>query len=107
MVIILIAHPRKRNGSDFTNDSVSGSADITNRVDAVMSYDRPSEDLGYHRILKITKNRLTGKLGEVQLYFQEESKRISDIVGMFDKDYLAAVKDFYDTDDFPDTIPFD
>lgn len=107
LVIILIAHPRKRNGSDFTNDSVSGSADITNRVDAVMSYDRPSEDLGYHRILKITKNRLTGKLGEVQLYFQEESKRISDIVGMFDKDYLAAVKGFYDTDDFPDTIPFD
>ena len=39
MVIALVAHPRKTQ-RDFDNDDVSGSADITNRVDVVMSYDK-------------------------------------------------------------------
>ena len=32
VVVLLVAHPRKSNGQ-FKNDSVSGSADITNAVD--------------------------------------------------------------------------
>ena len=35
VVVLLVAHPRKSN-NDFTNDDVSGSADITNKVDVVM-----------------------------------------------------------------------
>ena len=88
IVILLVAHPRKSN-NEFDNDEVSSSADITNRVDVVMSYDRDKKrkqnDL---RILKVTKNRLTGKLSDIDLYFSDFSKRISDTPNDFAKDYL-------------------
>lgn len=79
VVILLVAHPRKsREG--FTNDDVSGSADITNRVDVVMSYTRTGAEDPDERELKITKNRLTGKTtneqNKIHLYYSQESKRI-------------------------------
>lgn len=85
VVVILVAHPRKSNGYEFQNDDVSGSSDITNKVDVVMSYSRPSkdEDEGFDefcRKLLITKNRLTGKLTndrrKIFLYYSDSSKRI-------------------------------
>lgn len=79
VVILLVAHPRKtREG--FTNDDVSGSADITNKVDVVMSYCRINAEDENERQLKITKNRLTGKLtsekNDIRLFYSEISKRI-------------------------------
>lgn len=79
VVVLLVAHPRKtREG--FTNDDVSGSADITNKVDVVMSYCRINAEDENERQLKITKNRLTGKLtsekNDIRLYYSESSKRI-------------------------------
>lgn len=79
VVILLVAHPRKsREG--FTNDDVSGSADITNRVDVVMSYTRTGAEDPDERELKVTKNRLTGKTtnenNKICLYYSQESKRI-------------------------------
>ena len=103
MVIMLIAHPRKTL-RDFDNDDVSGSADITNRVDVVMSYDRDEKLADDVRVLKITKNRLTGKLGKVELYYSDDSKRISDDPANFAKDYMTDR--FISTDDLPDEIPF-
>ena len=44
VAIILVAHPRKSNGQDFSNDDVSGSSDITNKVDVVMSYKKVETD---------------------------------------------------------------
>ena len=87
MVIMLVAHPRKSK-ADFNNDDVAGTADITNRVDAVMSYDKDDKLADDVRMLKLTKNRLTGKLGSIELYFSERSKRISDVPNDFRKDYL-------------------
>lgn len=90
IVIMLIAHPRKSK-QEFENDDVSGSADITNRVDVVMSYDvppkedRPEEN---ERYLKVTKNRLTGRLGSVPLFYSDSSKRISEDNNNFSKNYL-------------------
>lgn len=80
IVIILVAHPRKSVG-DFNNDDVSGSSDITNKVDIVMNYSRgndPSEGR-----VEITKNRLFGTLrhGEadaIRLRYSENTKRIFD-----------------------------
>lgn len=90
MVIMLVAHPRK-SSNEFDNDDVSGSADITNRVDVVMSYDKDSKrkqsDL---RVLKVTKNRINGKVEDIDLYFSEYSKRISDTPNDFTKDYLKT-----------------
>jgi hypothetical protein len=79
VVIILVAHPRKQS-LELTNDDVSGSSDITNRVDIVMNYTTKKDMPPDERILTITKNRLTGKItkaGEgIKLYFHEGSKRI-------------------------------
>ena len=89
MVVILIAHPRKGNGV-FRNDEVSGSGDITNRVDIVMSYDADPdrEEISDLRILRITKNRFVGKLGNFELWYEEKSKRISQYQNDFARDYL-------------------
>lgn len=92
IVFILVAHPRKSNTA-FQNDDVSGSADITNKVDVVMSYDKiPDSEEEDARILTVTKNRLTGKLGEVKLYYSDESKRIVGANKNFNKDYFNEQK---------------
>ena len=97
VIVILVAHPRKSGVKDyssgFDNDDVSGSADITNKVDVIMSYqrcrkgkgeDEPDESL---RDLWITKNRLTGKLATgknaIRLQYQPGSRRITGIKQTF------------------------
>ncbi|MFR7901546.1 MAG: hypothetical protein ACLU6Y_18320 [Ruminococcus sp.] len=75
-------HPRKNSFGNDDNDSVSGSADITNKVDVVMTYKRDKDLLDDERLLTVSKNRLTGKLAvggkAIHLYFDEASKRIGD-----------------------------
>ena len=104
MVILLVAHPRKSK-AEFENDDVSGSADITNRVDVVMSYDKDPKRGEAIRVLQITKNRLSGRLDEFTLYFSEDSKRISDIENVFNWNYIENDK-FVTANDLPDEIPF-
>ena len=109
--IMLIAHPRKKSQKDdsFGNDDVSGSADITNRVDIVMSYDRVIAKEGENefspkRKMSITKNRLFGrvtdKYNEIYLYFDEGSKRISDVQGQY-RNYLGKFEDVSEELDIP------
>jgi twinkle protein len=90
VVVILVAHPRKSKDG-FTNDDVSGSADITNKVDVVMSYCRIAGGEENERQLKITKNRLTGKLtsekNDIRLFYAEDSKRIVGADRNFSKIY--------------------
>lgn len=80
VVILLVAHPRKTKNGEFANDDVSGSSDITNRVDVVMSYERCADGTCDGR-LAITKNRLTGKLAtgenQIALFYSNKSKRIT------------------------------
>lgn len=82
MVVLLVAHPRKSSG-ELGNDDVSGSADITNRVDIVLSYERADKQDNRKSLLSVTKNRLTGKLktgdNRIELFFSDKTKRISDI----------------------------
>lgn len=83
-VVVLVAHLRKtgkdEKGSAFDNDSVSGSSDITNRVDIVMNYGRAGEDADCDSILQIGKNRLAGtlRLGKdgIQLKYSAKTKRV-------------------------------
>ena len=93
VIIILVAHPRKTN-TELNNDDVSGSADITNKASVVMSYSRIThngvESDPTVRALSITKNRLTGKLGSIKVYFSEDSKRISDNSLDFTKQYVES-----------------
>ena len=84
-LIILVAHPRKENGYKFSNDSISGSSNITNLCDVVLRYDEPTdkeiEEVGdAERILQVWKNRMNGKVNKIgiPLFFQESSKRIAE-----------------------------
>lgn len=92
IVVLLVAHPRKSNLA-FSNDDVSGSSDITNKVDVVMSYGRAEDGSAWDSVLQITKNRLWGKLrigtpdtkndsGGIVLNYSEATKRI---VGRYDR----------------------
>lgn len=75
VLIILVAHKRKNTGVIETNDSISGSADIANLAAAVISYERDKEE-DDARWLKVTKNRLYGKLQAIKVGFDEKSRRI-------------------------------
>ena len=92
IVILLVAHPRKSFSTYLDNDDVSGSADITNKASIVMSYSRVIHDKEEpdptERRLSIMKNRLTGKLGDVLVYFSEDSKRIVGPDKVFNKCYI-------------------
>ncbi len=92
IAVVLVAHPRKSKDS-FTNDDVSGSGDITNRVDTVLAYSRNAskneedlEDCDSH--LAVTKNRMFGKLTKtkepIELYYSQKSKRITSKSGFVD-----------------------
>lgn len=80
VLIILVAHKRKDYGNMSVNESVSGTADITNLASIVLSYERSRrEDVAEdERVLKVTKNRLFGKTDNngLVLRYDEASKRI-------------------------------
>jgi len=77
VVILLVAHPRKGNGTD--NDDISGSGDIANLASLVLRYQRSSSDSG-KSLLTVTKNRINGKLlmGQdgIQMSYYETSRRV-------------------------------
>lgn len=88
VAVILVVHPRKNSYSKDDTDEVSGSADITNKVDIVMTYKRNGSidfsavNMQNERFLTVSKNRLTGKLAvkddAIALHYDPVSKRISD-----------------------------
>lgn len=91
VAVVLVVHPRKNSFGNDDNDSVSGSADITNKVDVVMTYKRDKDLPENERLLTVSKNRLTGKLAvggkAIHLYFDETSKRIGDDTAVFTVPY--------------------
>lgn len=80
VAIILVAHPKKTNNA-FDNDTVSGSADITNAVSFVFNYQRADEKDNCDSLLMVTKNRMNGKIltgdNAIKLYYSQKSKRIA------------------------------
>lgn len=91
VVILLVAHPRKTSGA-ISNDDVSGSSDITNKVDVVMSYSRDEDsEEEDKRLFRVTKNRLTGRLTKddkpISLYYSPYSKRIVGVEKQFNREY--------------------
>ena len=90
VAIILVAHPRKagkdEKGSDFDNDIVSGSSNITDRVDIVLNYSRAKEGSDYDSLLQIGKSRLVGtlKLGKegIPLNYSPKTKRVFGLKSM-------------------------
>lgn len=66
--------------NNATYEVRTGSSDITNKVDIVMSYQRVDEDGAFNGRLLITKNRLSGRLAtgnnSIGLMYSERTKRI-------------------------------
>lgn len=81
--ILLICHPRKSLGV-LGNDDISGSSNITDKADIVMVYGKNENDGDpNHRILRVTKNRLTGILAdregdEIHLVYDPKSRRVAE-----------------------------
>lgn len=82
--IIVVAHPRKstyqQKKRELDNDDVSGSADVTNKADLVITCSRDKEMDGLNYV-QITKNRLLGRhrMGKnaIRLLYSENCKRMS------------------------------
>lgn len=110
VLIMLVAHPRKRQGNDAGNDDILGSSNITNLADVVIWYDRPKEEKNDpappDRILQVTKNRMNGQTAKrIDLWFNKASKRISDDHEFCWKLGWEEPDQFEDVDDM-DAIPF-
>lgn len=80
VVVLLVAHPRKNVNGSLDNDDISGSSDITNRVDVVMAFKKASESEEADGYLSVIKNRLTGRITQkdrpIQTFYNPLTKRI-------------------------------
>ena len=65
----------------MSNDDISGSGDITNKVDTVIFYGRQNSTEDGKGHITVTKNRLTGKLAVgknvIETQYSKSSKRIA------------------------------
>lgn len=89
VLILLVAHKRKNNFSTNENDEISGSGDISNLATITIAYEKDKELLPGQRRLKVSKNRLFGRVkteGYVVEY-DEKSKRIYDTKSELGVDY--------------------
>ena len=67
--VLCVCHPRKeKEGTTFTNDSVSGSSVLTNLADTVLSIEKPN--------VRVTKNRSFGTTGLVLCDYDPANRRI-------------------------------
>lgn len=112
VVIVLVAHPKKRTQADGyqdENDLVAGSSDITNKADIVLKYARVenAED-GADGSIKVTKNRIMGTLrlkdeNAIRVKYSPASRRITALTERGEKIYgweKVAAGMFSDLDDF-------
>lgn len=80
VVVLLVAHPRKNVNGSLENDDISGSSDITNRVDVVIAFKKASENEEADGYLSVIKNRLTGRITQkdrpIQTFYNPLTKRI-------------------------------
>ena len=112
VIILLVAHPRKTGSDEFSNDDISGSSDITKKADVVMAYQRIQDGPEDARNLRISKNRLTGKLTnnsrKITLHYSEKSKRIVGEDKNFGKQYLPELKSeegFIGMEEYGENLP--
>lgn len=78
VLILLVTHPRKGNGT--SNDDISGSGDIANYASLVMRYQRADLSDRNRSRLMITKNRMTGQIllddSGIDMEYFPESRRV-------------------------------
>lgn len=89
VLILLVAHKRKNNFSQNENDEISGSGDIANLGMVTIAYEKNSELDDSQRLLKVSKNRLFGKVNTEgwTMEYDERSKRIYNDVRELNVEY--------------------
>lgn len=105
IIVVLVAHPRKTKSGELSTDDVSGSGNVTNLSDLVISLDRKAEkkpdgEIINKTLLALQKNRITGELlqddARVRLLYSKKSKRLyqagSDGIAEFPFSLETAVK---------------
>lgn len=108
--ILMIAHPRKSSGV-IQNDDISGSSNITDRADIVMTFGRVQDGASDERKLTVIKNRLTGKCTDndgIKLVYDQNSRRLAEnTTDFFKMRFSWDDADIYDfvTEDMEE-IPF-
>lgn len=108
ILILLVAHRRKSQGTTDINDEISGSGDITNLAGIVTSYDRnENTEVPGDRLLKLTKSRLIGKLNfdGIPLNYDEKTKRIYGFNDDLYKTFSWTEKKEFEKVDFKE-VPF-
>jgi hypothetical protein len=115
-LILLIAHKKKGDGAD-ENDDVLCSSEITNLAGVIMSYGRSKYVEDGQRVIKITKNRLTGRceFDGIVCGYDDASKRIfaaDDMQGAIRMSKCFADRDEPEngfvqvTDEIEEEVPF-
>ena len=95
VVILLVAHPKKGQANEYQDDNelVAGSADITNKADIVLRYERlENQDDDANGLIKVTKNRIMGLLRTnketgIRTFWAEDSRRVTDLNDTAEKVY--------------------
>lgn len=115
VVILLVAHPKKGQANEYQDDNelIAGSADITNKADIILRYERAeNQDDDANGLIKVTKNRILGLLrttkeSAVRTFYSVKCKRITDIRAKGEKVY-GWEKQFDDYQDYKlsDELPF-
>lgn len=80
--VMLVCHPNKlkRRDEKLEKEDISGSANISNKADIVLSIERQyKEDRDCDALLRLLKDRENGKYAEVKLMFQENTKRFLEL----------------------------
>jgi RecA-family ATPase len=77
--VMLVVHPSKlkRRGEALEKEDISGSNNIPNKADVIISVERQyKEDRDCDAKLRLLKDREEGQYKEVNLIFQEGTKRL-------------------------------
>ncbi len=82
--VMLVVHPSKlkRRGEPLEKEDISGSNNIPNKSDIIISIERQyKEDRDCDAKLRLLKDREEGRYKEVKLMFQESTKRLLEFEG--------------------------
>lgn len=99
VIIILVAHPKKINFKQkkVTKDDISGTGNIFNIADCVLSLYRPQlnkdADEEFDNSIDVLKSREVGKYGTISFNFDENTKRFieqSGIQSAYHYDWMSS-----------------
>ena len=108
VLILLAAHKRKNGFSTNENDEIMGSSDISNLAMVTLTYGRDKDIDESQRLLKISKNRLFGRI-ETKGFLMDYDPKSKRIYGQGDNLYVdyGWNKESNGFSDINEEVPFE